>query len=621
MRLLVCLAITSTLLSGCGQNSNTESSAANGQSSKTESVVQSESERLNEWFEEEYEKELLLSPMTLTRLGRKEHYGEIDDFSEEAELAYLERQAMSAETLRSRFNYEALNGEAKVSYDLWMYQIESEQAMAPYSRHRYVFNQMRGMHSYLPNFLINFHKVDDESDMNAYVKRLSATAKTIDELLSRAQTNASEGVRPPRFAYEGAITQSLNLITGQPFDEKSTADSPLWKDAQQKIDALLTAEKIDDKTAMGLKTAAKEALLKEFEPSYKNLVSWLKDDMNKASSEAEGVGSLPQGKAFYDAKLLSNTTLKLSSDEIHELGLKEVARLRADMVTLQASAKFEGSLQDFFNFIKTDPQFFYPNTDEGREGYLDDSTAYLDYIASKLPEYFGLLPKADLIVKRVEAFRERDGAAQHYYSGTPDGSRAGIYYAHLSDMNSMPKNEMEAIAYHEGNPGHHMQISIAQELTGIPVFRTQAGFTAYSEGWALYSELLAKEMGAYENIYTDFGRLVTEIWRAIRLVVDTGIHAQGWTEAQAIQYFKDNSPIAEGQIVSEVHRYFILPGQATSYKIGMLKILELREKARQELGDTFDIRAFHDAVLGGGALPLPILERVINDWITSTKAQ
>jgi len=621
MRLLLSLAITTTLLSGCGQISSPETGASSTQNSKTESVVQSESERLNQWFEEEYEKELLLSPMYLTRLGRKEHYGEIDDFSEEAELAYLERQAKSAETLRSQFNYEALSSEAKVSYDLWMYQIDSEQAMAPYSRHRYVFNQMRGMHSYLPNFLINFHKVDTESDMNDYITRLSATAKSIGVLLSRAQLNASEGVRPPRFAYEGAITQSTNLITGQPFDKKSTVDSPLWQDAKKKVDALLEAELISSKTAENLKANAKMALLKEFEPSYKNLVAWLKEDVNKASAEALGVSSLPQGKAYYDAQLLRNTTLKLSSDDIHELGLKEVARLRADMLALQSRAKFEGSLQDFFHFIKTDPQFFYANTDEGRQGYLDDSTAYLDYIASKLPEYFGLLPKADLVVKRVEAFRERDGAAQHYYSGTPDGSRPGIYYAHLSDMNSMPKNEMEAIAYHEGNPGHHMQISIAQELTGIPVFRTQAGFTAYSEGWALYSEILAKEMGAYENIYTDFGRIVTEIWRAIRLVVDTGIHAQGWTEEQAIQYFKDNSPIAEGQIVSEVRRYFILPGQATSYKIGMLKILELREKARNELGDKFDIRAFHDAVLGGGALPLPILERVINDWIEVNKDQ
>jgi len=621
MRLLLSLAITTTLLSGCGQISSPETGASSAQSSKTESVVQSESERLNQWFEEEYEKELLLSPMYLTRLGRKEHYGEIDDFSEEAELAYLERQAKSAETLRSQFNYEALSSEAKVSYDLWMYQIESEQAMAPYSRHRYVFNQMRGMHSYLPNFLINFHKVDSESDMNDYVTRLSATAESIGVLLSRAQLNASEGVRPPRFAYEGAITQSTNLITGQPFDQESTVDSPLWQDAQQKVDALFEAETISADTANKLKAAAKKVLLSEFEPSYKSLVSWLKEDVTKASAEALGVGSLPQGKSYYDAQLLRNTTLKLSSEEIHQLGLQEVARLRADMLALQKRAKFEGSLQDFFHFIKTDPQFFYENTDEGRQGYLDDSTAYLDYIASKLPEYFGLLPKADLVVKRVEAFRERDGAAQHYYSGTPDGSRPGIYYAHLSDMNSMPKNEMEAIAYHEGNPGHHMQISIAQELTGIPVFRTQAGFTAYSEGWALYSEILAKEMGAYENIYTDFGRIVTEMWRAIRLVVDTGIHAQGWTEEQAIQYFKDNSPIAEGQIVSEVRRYFILPGQATSYKIGMLKILELREKARNELGDKFDIRAFHDAVLGGGALPLPILERVINDWIEASKDQ
>jgi uncharacterized protein (DUF885 family) len=245
---------------------------------------------------------------------------------------------------------------------------------------------------------------------------------------------------------------------------------------------------------------------------------------------------------------------------------------------------------------------------------------FLAFINAKLPEYFGILPKAPLVVKRVEAFREQPGAAQHYYPGTPDGSRPGIYYAHLSDMKAMPKNEMEAIAYHEGNPGHHMQISIAQELKSVPTFRTQAGFTAYAEGWALYSELLAKEMGAYQNDYSDFGRLITEMWRAVRLVVDTGLHSKGWTEQQAIDYFKEKTPVAEGAVVSEVRRYIVWPGQATAYKVGMLKILALRAKAKEQLGDKFDIRAFHDTILGGGALPLDVLEKRVDHWIATVKA-
>ena len=236
-----------------------------------------------------------------------------------------------------------------------------------------------------------------------------------------------------------------------------------------------------------------------------------------------------------------------------------------------------------------------------------------------LPQFFGLLPKADLVVKRVEAFREQPGAAQFYEQGTPDGSRPGVYYVHLIDMNAMPKPELESIAYHEGLPGHHLQISIAQELNGLPTFRTQGSYTAYVEGWGLYAERLAKEMGRYEDPYSDFGRLGGELWRAIRLVVDTGLHAKGWTEEQAVEYFIANSPTAEGQIRSEIRRYIVLPGQATAYKVGMLKILELRARAQAALGDRFDIRGFHDTVLGGGALPLAILTRRVDDWIAASK--
>jgi uncharacterized protein (DUF885 family) len=305
----------------------------------------------------------------------------------------------------------------------------------------------------------------------------------------------------------------------------------------------------------------------------------------------------------------------MTADEIHELGLREVARIKAGMQVIKEQVGFAGTLEEFFAYVREDSQFYFPNTDEGREAYLEAARDYLGFIEQRLPSYFGILPKADLVVKRVEAFREQPGAAQHYFQGTPDGSRPGIYYAHLADMGAMPKPQMEVVAYHEGIPGHHMQVSIAQELTGVPEFRTQSFFNAYVEGWALYAELLAKEMGAYDDPYGDFGRLSTEIWRAIRLVVDTGLHSKGWTEADAVDYFTANSPAATGQIRSEIRRYIVWPGQATSYKIGMLDILELRHEAEQELGANFDIRGFHDTVLGGGALPLSILERRVNAWI------
>ena len=291
------------------------------------------------------------------------------------------------------------------------------------------------------------------------------------------------------------------------------------------------------------------------------------------------------------------------------------------MVAIKDEVGFKGDLPAFFAELrdsKDNPTYYYPNTDEGRQAYIADATAAIDKIKAVLPKYFGILPKADLVVRRVEAFREQPGAAQHYFPGTPDGSRPGIYYAHLLDMKAMPKSELEVIAYHEGLPGHHMQISIAQELTTVPTFRRQAGFTAYSEGWGLYSEWLAREMpGTYLTPYSRFGRLGSEIWRAIRLVVDTGLHSKGWSEEQAVQDFLSNSATTEAQARSEIRRYMVLPGQATSYKIGMLKIQELRRKAESALGARFDIRAFHDTVLGGGALPLTILEKRVDRWVAS----
>jgi len=376
-----------------------------------------------------------------------------------------------------------------------------------------------------------------------------------------------------------------------------------------------------------------------------------------ASEISQGVGALPDGEAYYNERLANQTTTDLTADEIHQIGLDEVARLKAEMEVIRNSVGFDGDLKAFFAMLrdsKDDQRHYYPDTDEGRQAYIDDATAAIENIKAKLGAYFGILPKADLEVRRVEAFREQPGAAQHYFPGTPDGSRPGIYYAHLSDMTAMPKGELEVIAYHEGLPGHHMQIAIQQELESVPTFRTQAGFTAYSEGWGLYSEFLAKAIqqelesvptfrtqagftaysegwglyseflakemeGTYTDPYSDFGRLGSEIWRAIRLVLDTGLHAKNWTEEQAVQYFLDNSAITEAQARSEVQRYMVMPGQATSYKIGMLKIQELRGKAEQALGDKFDIRGFHDAVLGGGAVPLSVLETMVDQWVAQVQ--
>ncbi|MEQ8952652.1 MAG: DUF885 domain-containing protein, partial [Gammaproteobacteria bacterium] len=369
-----------------------------------------------------------------------------------------------------------------------------------------------------------------------------------------------------------------------------------------------------------LRAAATDALLTNVQPAYQGLIDWLEQDIANTDPEARGVLNLPNGVAVYNQMLKSYTTTALTAEEIHQIGLDEVARLRAEMEVIKDNVGFDGDLQEFFRFVTTDEQFFYPDTDAGRQRYLDESTAYIENMKALLPDYFGILPKADLVVKRVEAFREQDGAPAHYFPSSPDGSIPGVYYVHLSDMGANPITELEGVAYHEGLPGHHMQFAIAAELETVPEFRSQFFFNAFSEGWALYTELLTYEMGAYQDPYSNLGRLSNEMWRAIRLVVDTGMHAMGWSEQQAIDYFAANAATPLPAIVAEVRRYLVIPGQATSYKIGMLKILELRERAREQLGEAFDIRDFHDVVLGGGSLPLDILDRRVDNYIAMTLA-
>jgi uncharacterized protein (DUF885 family) len=585
------------------------------------SAQATETDRLNKWFEARYEEELLFSPIGLTIQGRKDKYDEIDTFNTPPQTPTDQQLAwkrQSVQTMKSEFNYDALTDDAKLSWDLWEYQYEEMKADVEMRRQHYIFYQLGGIHTFLPMFLIRFHTVESVDDMNAYISRIRAVGRAINQGVDLAKSGAEIGVRPPRFAYEMVSEQAQRVITGIPFAEVEE-ESALWRDVKAKVDFLLEKGKIDQAEVEQLRVQARAAMNESLKPAYQHLIDFMASDIANTDVEATGVGTLPNGEAYYNYRLAKMTTTDMTANEIHQLGLEEVARLRGEMETLKEASGFEGSLQDFFTFIRAsqdDERFYYPNDDAGRQAYIDDATAAIENIKAQLPSYFGMLPKADLEVRRVEPFREQDGAPQHYFRGTPDGTRPGIYYAHLSDMKAMPKNQLEVISYHEGLPGHHMQVSIAQESEGVPTFRTQARFTAYSEGWALYSELLAKEMpNTYTDVYSDFGRLTTEIWRAIRLVVDTGLHAKGWSQQQAVDYFASNSPAPQEAIEAEVRRYLIWPGQATAYKIGMLDILRLRKMSEEALKDNFNIRAFHDVVLGAGALPLKLLDRRVKQWI------
>lgn len=575
------------------------------------------------YLDAEYEEEVQQSPMEMTSQGRKDRYGELDDRTEAAMDARIAWRRESVADMKAKFSPDKLSEDARLSYEIWEMELGRAERSNEFRRHRYLLGR-NGPHTGLVNFIINQHRVDEKSDMEAYVSRVAALGTALDQTLERAKLAAADGIRMPGFAYDQTTSEIARVLTGAPFD--TGADSPLFADGKAKIAALVTGGKLTAEEATAMTEQLRGAMVDKMKPAYDRVSAWVAEDKKNASAMPQGAGSLPNGEAYYNAMLSLMTTTEMTADEIHQLGLSEVTRIHGEMEKVKEQAGFKGTLQEFFAFMRTDKQFYLPNNDAGAQEYIDRATRHIEEMKLALPQYFGRLPKADLIVKRVEPYREEPGGAQHYQSGTPDGSRPGIYYAHLSDMNAMPTYMLEDIAYHEGLPGHHMQISIQQELEAetdpakrVPKFRTQYGYTAYSEGWGLYSEALSKEMGFLKDPYSHYGQLSGEIWRAIRLVVDTGIHSKGWSEEQAVKYFTENSSIAEGAIASEVRRYITTAGQATAYKIGMIKLQQMRDKARAELGDKFSYPAFHDQILGGGALPLPVLEKKIDRWIEAQK--
>ncbi|GAA3509850.1 DUF885 domain-containing protein [Aquimarina addita] len=567
---------------------------------------------MNYWFEKQFEEDVADLPEKQTRLGIKtKDYGKWNDISSKKGAERLEKSKKRLGYLNDSVDVSKLDKETLLSYKLMKQKLQQHIEDYQYRFYTYPVNQMHGMQSRVPAFLINMHKIDNKKDAEAYISRLHGIDTLFRQLQENITIREKNGIILPKFVFSMVLEDSRNVITGKPFDD-SNKESTLLADFKSKISELELTEEV----TTTLIAHAEKALIESTKPAYERLINMLEQQKGRATSD-DGAWKFPKGDAYYNNALKRTTTTNMTATEIHQLGLKEVDRIHQEMKDIMKKVAFEGTLQNFFAFMRDDPQFYFKNDKEGKETYLKEAIVLIDAMKSKLDTLFLTKPKADLEVKAVEAFREKSAGKAFYQRGTPDGTRPGKYYANLYDMKAMPKYQMEALAYHEGIPGHHMQLSIAQELEGIPKFRKHGGYTAYIEGWGLYNEFLPKEIGMYSDPYSDFGRLAMELWRACRLVVDTGIHAKKWTREEGIKYYIDNTPNAESDAIKMVERHIVMPSQATAYKIGMNKILELRENAKSKLGDKFDIREFHDVVLTNGAVPLTILEELVNDWVAS----
>jgi len=565
------------------------------------------------FLDEAYAEDMARYPLTASYRGIKtgnDRWNSVSEAFQDETRAINERRLARLQS----FDRDALPANEQLSWDLYKLNLERLLARDAFRHHDFVITQFRGPHTSVPSTLINIHRVNSLADAEDYLGRLRRVGDYFDQVIDQLRIRTEKGLTLADWQYPQIMQAARNVISGVPYDD-SGEDSTLWADIQDKVAGLA----VDEATRERLLGEARGALVDVVEPAYERLIAAV-DAQAKIASEADGIWRFPRAEAFYATRLNWYTTTELGADEIHEIGLREVARIHGEMRAIMDEVGFEGSLQDFFGFMRTDEQFYYPNTDAGRADYLAEARRSIDAMREQLPAYFGLLPEAEIVVKRVEAFREQSAGKAFYQAPPKDGSRPGIYYANLYDMANMPTYQLQALAFHEGIPGHHMQRAITVALEDIPEFQKYASFTAYTEGWGLYSEELAKDMGFYEDPYSDFGRLAMELWRACRLVVDTGIHSKRWSREEAIDYLLENTPNPEGDAVKAIERYIAMPGQATAYMIGKLKLMELRTEARRALGEDFDIRAFHDEVLKDGPVPLSILERKIEGLVGDTKA-
>ena len=573
-----------------------------------------EDARLTQFLDAEFAQELKMRPQLATRLGVKDGQDRLDDTSDAAVLARLEWRRGSVARMKAQFDRAKLSPAAQANYDIWA--LELDRAELNYKFRAFqppFYSFLYSAHSELPNFMINTHTVQDATDMRAYAARVSGIPAVLDSAIARSRTSDAAGIRAPKFEIERVIAGSTSIITGAPFD--AGADSPLWADAKAKVGKLQTGGKVTADEAAALLAETRTALL-GIKPAYDRVIAWAKGELPTAPSGRVGAVSLPGGLDWYAAALKINTTTDLAAEEIHQTGIREVARIEGEQDALARHAGFKDR-----NAYYGERERLFPPTpwnDENRAAYLKAANDAIAHTRTLLPKYFGLLPKYRVEVVREPSFSEVAGGAAHAAGPSPDGVRPGRVYVHLVGVTGDPAAVYDLMC-HEGIPGHVMQGDIQVGQSGAPKFRKGYGYVAFGEGWGLYSEALCKEMGSFPDVAADFMRLDAELFRASRLVVDTGIHAKGWTEEQAVAFMIKTGRTSPDQARSEVRRYITLPGQATGYKIGMIKIMELRRKAERVLGAKFDIRGFHDLLIGSGSMPLAVLESRVDDWIATRR--
>jgi uncharacterized protein (DUF885 family) len=513
-----------------------------------------------------------------------------------------------------KFDRARLDPQEQITYDVLLDFYGSMAAFRPFdwlsSEGLYPIGPMFGTQVQLASFLQTSHVVKNEKTARNYVARLQAMGGKLDALTVEMQRQSAAGVVLPSALLERSLVVIDDTV------EPSPEESPL---VTSFVERMAKVEGLDDTLRSALRDEAIEAVRTSVYPAYERMRTALIAERPKSENVADGVGRLPDGAAYYQAMLRQSTTSDYTPEQIHLLGLAEVARIDAEMDTLLKSQGLEtGTVAERMAALHKDPRFLLPNTDEGREQMLARYRELLDDLAARMPEHFRTIPSGPLKVERIPTSAEKGSAGAYYNPAAMDGSRPGTFYANLRDTSEMPTWGMKTLAVHEGIPGHHFQIATALGLKGLPLIRQQPIYEAYTEGWALYAERLAAEIGFYENDpFGDLGRLQAEMFRAVRLVVDTGLHAKGWTREQAIEYMVGTTGQGESEVTSEVERYMALPGQATAYKVGQLKILELRERARAALGPKFNLKDFHTVVLESGAVPLTVLEQLVDEWIAT----
>ncbi len=555
----------------------------------------------------------LKGPELLTLLGILEKFGlhghnaKLTDASVANETKMYKWLKRDLAILRS-YPRQLQSRKTLLSTDIMEYFLDDLARVEKFRFHDYPLNQMFGIQSELPNFMMTIHPVVSKPEGVNYVKRLNLFGVKFDQVLEGLGIREEKGVLPPKFVVRRVLDEMTAFI-----DQPASAN-PLYTVFKDKLSKL---DKVNESDRKNLLAGAEAAITQVVYPAYQKLIAYFTKLEQKAKTD-DGVWRLPDGGEYYAHCLRSNTTTEYTPDEVHEIGLREVTRIESEMTAILDKLGYQDGLsapRKLAGFGK-EARFLYPNTDEGRLAAMSEYQRILDEMNAGLDPYFAVRPKSALKVERVPEFREKGSAGAYYQPGDLSGTRPGVFYANLRDMNEIQKFGMKTLAYHEGIPGHHFQIAIAQELRGMPFFRRMLPFTAYVEGWALYAEKLAREIGFYkDDPYGELGYLDSELFRAVRLVVDTGIHHKKWTREQAIEYMETHTASAHESIVSEIERYIVMPGQACAYKIGEIKIVELRDKARKALGDKFDLRKFHDVVLKNGAMPLNILEGVVETYI------